>query len=305
MDTWGPAPRDDGLAYPGIWPDRSILLGTDQHWPLDIEPGRPLDQARVHDSSGTAPLDRALTGLGRPPMAARFPVLAVGSNAAPAQVRHKFRHPRSPVMPLIEVTVTGMAVAAAAQVAPYGAVPATPVFGHNLSCRLFVAWLDTQQLSHMDATEGVGSVHADVGYERRHLTTSAPDPAPCLDPDPGPDSASGPLARSAVRLQLSDGRQLPACFAYVARGGHLADPAPPPSVPPRPLLLFTAQNRDQRALLARLLSASPGLRAALGDTPERWVATVLADPTAAQDAFSQTLRAEQRIIQPGSADTSL
>ena len=60
------APRDHPLRYPGAWPADSALLDGDRLVPL--AGALPLDRWRHED---------------------RAPVLAVGSNASPGQLRHK------------------------------------------------------------------------------------------------------------------------------------------------------------------------------------------------------------------------
>ena len=80
------APRDQPLLYPGAWPADSGLLDGDQLLPLD---------RLVHDD--------------------RVPVLAVGSNACPGQLRHKMDAfgITSPI-PMVKVQVTGIDVGVSA-----------------------------------------------------------------------------------------------------------------------------------------------------------------------------------------------
>lgn len=271
---WGRAPREDGLVYPGRWPDEAILLTEVDHHPLALAPGRPVAEAKV-GGYGT-PLDQALARLGQPVMAARFPVLAVGSNAAPAQIRHKLAAPRSPVMPLVDVTVTGLAVGVAAQVAPYGALPATPVFGPDLSCRLFVAWLDSRQLDHMDRSEGAHLPSPHSGYERRLLA-----PADTGHP---------------VEVVLPTGEALDSVFAYVARSGCLVHPDGEETGVNRPLLPIEDGMASQRTLISRMVALSPGLRDLLGATAEQWEARVRAAPDRIAPAVHRILVDEGRVL---------
>lgn len=287
---WGPPPREHALAYPGRWPSGSVLLTGDAHWPLICQRDRRVGLTLVDWTQGSAPpadatrrrvpLHYALLSLGAAAVDHRVPVLAVGSNASPAQLRHKFQPSRDhglngdsadrfdglvpSVIPMIEADVEGMQVGVAAQVAPYGALPATPVFGAGLSCRLFVQFLDPHQLCRMDETEDVDN--PDGGYERIYLPADGDAEAP-------------------VRVRLPSGEVLGACYAYVAKGGYLADPLS--GAQPRPLAAL-----DQETQLANLLAASDRLRGELGETPQAWVDTVSANPTEAEGTVLRILADE-------------
>ncbi|HMG39712.1 MAG TPA: hypothetical protein VK611_00215 [Acidimicrobiales bacterium] len=165
-DGWGPddAPRLHPLTYPGRWPEHSVLLTHASHHRLD-----------------PASLDEAL--------ADRTPVLAVGSNASPAQLRYKYADADPPwEMPLVLADVEGLAPGFTALVTSAGYVPATPVLGSHLRSRLFVQWLDDPQLALLDATE--------PGYRRTPVD---------------------------ARITLPSGRVLDDCDAYVADRGVLVD----------------------------------------------------------------------------------
>ena len=157
------APRDHPLTYPGVWPAESGLLDGDRLLPLDrlTHPGRS-------------------------------PVLAVGSNASPAQLRHKMAELRiaSPV-PMVRARVTGIDVGVSAHVSRLGYVSASPVEAPDVIRELFVIWLDAGQLAAVDATE--------PHYDRVLL--------------PGP----------RFRIELPDGAMLPDVFSYVNRHGVLHD----------------------------------------------------------------------------------
>src|ERR1044072_737527 len=90
------APRDHPLLYPGAWPADSALLDGDRLVPL------PHDRL-VHE-------DRA-------------PLLAVGSNASPGQLRHKMAEFGiiSPI-PMVKARVTGGGVGGAGHVGRMGYV---------------------------------------------------------------------------------------------------------------------------------------------------------------------------------------
>ncbi|MFF7353790.1 MULTISPECIES: hypothetical protein [Streptomyces] len=157
------APREYPLTYPGAWPADSGLLHGDRMLPLE---------RLVHDD--------------------RVPVLAVGSNACPGQLRHKMAEFRiaSPV-PMVRSRVTGLDVGVSAHVSRLGYVSASPVKSAGPARELFVIWLDRCQLDVIDASE--------PHFRRAWL----PEPE--------------------VRVELPDGSALAGAYAYVNRHGVLHD----------------------------------------------------------------------------------
>jgi hypothetical protein len=208
------APRDHPLSYPGAWPASSALLDGDRLVPLSRD-------LRWHE-------DRA-------------PVLAVGSNASPAQLRHKMAEFGiiSPI-PMVRARVTGVDVGVSAHVSRMGYVSASPFRAPDAVRELFVIWLDAEQLAVVDASEGVPL--SDGNYRRAWL------PAP------------------EVRVELPGGRTLPGVHSYVNRHGVLHDG----TGAPRP-------HPGQRELLTELLVGSARLRELFGVTPEQFVARARAD----------------------------
>jgi hypothetical protein len=201
------APRRHPLLYPGAWPADSGLLDGDMLLPLD---------RLVHDD--------------------RVPVLAVGSNASPGQLRHKMDHfgIGSPI-PMVKARVTGIEVGVSAHVSRMGYVSASPFHAPERVRELFVIWLNPEQLAVIDTSEGVPAPNGNFG--RAWL--------------PEPD----------VRIELADGSALPGAFAYVNRHGVLHDG----TEAPRP-------HPGQRALLTELLLGSARLRELFGVTPEQFCA---------------------------------
>lgn len=212
------APRLHPLSYPGAWPGQSALVGASRIWEiLDRDGGRlswtgpgdrlsacrvrvdPETLAWLELTRGVAPhLTSVLEELNVPNMDARIPVIAVGSNAAPAQLRHKFADTGATLLiPSVRARVTGVRVGFAAFVAPYGAVPATPYPADGAESELFVQWLDPAQLAELDASESP--------FYRRVW----------LDGDAG------------VGVLLESGERLAGAYAYVATGGVLGDEAGP------------------------------------------------------------------------------
>lgn len=206
------APREHPLLYPGAWPSDSGLLAGERLLPLD---------RLVYDD--------------------RVPLLAVGSNASPGQLRHKMTESgiTSPI-PMVKARVTGIEVGVSAHVSRMGYVSASPFNAPERVRELFVIWLDAEQLAVIDASEGVPLPHGN--YARAWL--------------PAPD----------VRIVLPDGTSLPGAFSYVNRHGVLRNGARTPRTHP-----------GQRALLTELLSGSARFRALFGVTPEEFCARARAD----------------------------
>jgi hypothetical protein len=206
------APRDHPLLYPGAWPRESGLLDGDRMLPLDV---------LVHPD--------------------RTPVLAVGSNASPAQLRHKMTESgiRSPI-PMVKARVTGLDVGVSAHVSRLGYVSASPVEAPGIVRELFVTWLDDEQLAVIDASEGVPLPNGN--YRRAWL------PAP------------------EVRIEPAPGVLLPGAYVYVNRHGVLHDGTGAPRTHP-----------GQRPLLTELLVGSVRLRKLFGVTPEEFCARARAD----------------------------
>jgi hypothetical protein len=118
------APRDHPLTCPGAWPTDSGLLDGDLL--------SPLDRLTFPD---------------------RTPVLAVGSNACPGQLRHRPRESRtSSPIPMVKARVTGIDVGVSGHVGRMGYVSASPVNAPGVT-REFFLWLDDDRLAAVDATE--------------------------------------------------------------------------------------------------------------------------------------------------------
>ncbi|WP_433431606.1 hypothetical protein [Nonomuraea sp. CA-141351] len=171
------------LTYPGRIPATSGVLVDDAYVPL-----RPVTGRRPkHWHAGGETLGALLArhGCSR----ARHRVVAVGSNAAPGQLRRKFLdHGVRPIVPMTLADVRGIAPGVSAHVSKWGYVPAAPIETPGETSRLFVLWLDEQQLAALDLTE--------PNYHRR------------------------PLAHPVT---LESGRRLPPPFVYHGAHGHLAD----------------------------------------------------------------------------------
>ncbi|MFF9333934.1 hypothetical protein [Streptomyces albogriseolus] len=205
-------PRAHPLEYPGAWPRESGLLVGDRLLPLD-----------------------------RWAFEDRVPVISIGSNACPAQLRHKLAESgiTSP-LPMVRARVSGIGIGVSAHVSLMGYVSNSPVAAPKRVSELFVLWLDARQLTVIDASEGVPLPHGN--FRRAWL--------------PAPD----------VRVEFPDGGMIPGAYAYVNRRGVLHDGTGAPRTHP-----------GQRPLLTSLLSTLPRLRDLFGTTPEAFSARARAD----------------------------
>ncbi|QCD54375.1 hypothetical protein [Streptomyces hawaiiensis] len=206
------APREHPLLYPGAWPADSGLLDGDRFLPLE--------QLVYED---------------------RTPVIAIGSNGCPGQLRHKMTEfgIGSP-LPMVRARVTGVDAGVSAHVSRMGYVSASPVGAPDTVRELFVLWLDAEQLAVIDASEGV--------------------------PVPGGNFDRAWLPSSDVRIDLADGTRLPGAYAYVNRHGVLHDGTGTPRTHP-----------GERELLTELLVGLPGLRELFGVVPEEFCARARGD----------------------------
>ena len=236
MTDLGPTPRRDPLSYPGrpFTAPAVVTLGggaAPRIVPLD---GRADDAA----------VDEVLALAGATPLAARFAVAAIGSNASLAQLAHKYIDAREPVVfAQRPVELNGVDVGYAPIAAGYGAVPATPVRRPGAVTRTVVHYLDAAQVERLDETE--------AGYVRVALAEFMHE------------ATSRPLAAGAVDL-------------YVALAGYLADGD-------EPWLLGEGDGRlDQLGVVARLLGPGAGGRAEVARLVSDMVA-VPADPAATAD----------------------
>jgi hypothetical protein len=185
-----PDPIAAPLTYPGVVPDGPAVLVTGAGV-LDIRPSRtaPLGEWRVRlGDDEDQPLDQAL----RVPAADRIPVLAVGSNAAPAQVRRKLADRGWVIaVPITAVKVDGLSVGVSAHVSRAGYLPATPVLDPSVKNSLmWVTWLAPDELAAMDETE--------PNYDRMRVPRSCP-------------------------VRLASGQVVSGCWLYVSRHGHLVE----------------------------------------------------------------------------------
>lgn len=92
----------------------------------------------------------------------RKPILAVGSNRAPAQLLRKFGERET--IPVLSGNLYDHDVVYAGLISDYGAIPATLIYSRDSVCNVGITWLTDNQFSIMDKTEGLGTA-----YNRREL----------------------------------------------------------------------------------------------------------------------------------------
>lgn len=257
------APRANPLSYPGRRPDASVVITEDAIWQIRDRDGEELQWRSDHAQRlpncrvELTEVERERLGLSRtafPHLASvleesygigpdpRVPVLAVGSNAAPSQLRHKFSGTAVPlVVPSIRARVEGMIAGFCSFVSPLGYVPATIVPEEGAVTEMALQLLDDQQLREVDRSEA-------SAYRRVWIETP---------------------------ILLETGERLTGAYAYVARDGCLASEegswvmgnpgqARPDALAPERWFA------DQRSVLDRI-GAEPAVAAVVGSKPEEIV----------------------------------
>jgi hypothetical protein len=138
----------DPLQYPFEVPSHSFLWRA----------------GRTESLSSSRPVPESTTG--------RYAILAIGSNASPAQLTRKFSDdrfvdPSSPngCIPVLTAEVDEVDVVYGAHLAGYGALPATLLETPGACAHVFVTWLTPLQLERMNETEGLGH-----SYQLRRIT---------------------------------------------------------------------------------------------------------------------------------------
>jgi hypothetical protein len=225
------------LTYPGTPPWRPAVLVTDAavlalqprddaplgEWLLqtdaaDTSPDPisqdPAAQGAAHNDDGPdlqeLSLDRYLWNAGCLAVASLVPVLAVGSNASPAQLRRKLAKAGLPTLvPITAVSVDGLAVGVSAHVSRPGYLPATPVPDEGAVSNLWLVWLDAAALAAVDLSR-YGYLINEAGAPRR-LTDQATLISALLAGIPGLPALGGtsprewierthdPVVRDAIR----------------------------------------------------------------------------------------------------------
>jgi hypothetical protein len=141
-DSVSPSFPWDPLLYPFDVPSYSFMWSAGQ----------------VNPVSSSAPIEEFSAG--------RHPVLAIGSNASPAQLTRKFddipfTDPSSPdgSIPVLTAVVDGVDVVYGAHLAWYGSLPATLLDTTGGRAHVYITWLTDRQMERMNETEGLGHAY--------------------------------------------------------------------------------------------------------------------------------------------------
>lgn len=220
---------------PPLWPvpqDRAERLALATSYPFAI----PEDSYLYLDGAVLPlPADEELRG--------RTPVLAVGSNQSPDQLRRKFAPMPKPMrVPVTRCWLEGFDVIYATHLSRYGSIPGAlhPVPGCRV--RLSITWLDPDQLAVVHETELTGENYV---YAR--------------------------LDGAAARLE--DGTRLAELNAYVSLNGALNIDGRP-----RALAAMRAESRPYPAILQPEALALLHARHGHGRSLESMILAVIEDP---------------------------
>ncbi|MGP1394520.1 MAG: gamma-glutamylcyclotransferase family protein [Inquilinaceae bacterium] len=149
--------------------------------------------------------------LDRPDVEDRVPVLAYGSNAAPAQLARKYSGwPAGTAIPVTRARLSGFDIVHSAHFSRYGALPAMLWPAPGVTVQIAVLWLSPAQLARLHETEGALNYRyrrldgLDLGVEGIGALTSVHAYV----------GLHGPVARGGAVLALAAiparGRRLPA-----------------------------------------------------------------------------------------------
>ncbi|MFZ8951177.1 MAG: hypothetical protein ACO20V_09920 [Alphaproteobacteria bacterium] len=108
---------------------------------------------------GINQIANAISNAGADPRAKRTPVLAIGSNRAPVQLRRKFSDFDPPCAVLIaKAVLKDFDIVYGAGISSYGAIGgATLTHSPGTEVEAWVTWLDDKQLERMHETEGLSA----------------------------------------------------------------------------------------------------------------------------------------------------
>jgi hypothetical protein len=181
------------------------------------------DIPRADDYPFPAPLERyVFTGSGEPPpfsIEGRLPVLALGSNASPLQLRRKFADLPGHI-PVSRAVLFDHVVVYSAHFSSYGAIPATLHQHPGGIAFVALTWLDPEQLARMHESESVGVNYDYVEVADIRLEHDGGGIAVSL-PVGAYASRAGPLLHAAMPIRLaetaSSGCPLPALTQPAAR----------------------------------------------------------------------------------------
>ncbi len=145
-------PALDPLSYPGSLVSEPGLLNDSEYLALRPSADRVGDWKLESDAAFS--LDDYLAGIDQPLVGERHPVVAIGSNASPGQLRHKLSRLGLPVVvPISPLRIAGLNIGVSAHISPAGYVAISPYANPRTSCDVYITWFDSAQLEAVDATE--------------------------------------------------------------------------------------------------------------------------------------------------------
>ena len=153
VSNFGPAPRKNGLFYPGKRPSHSYVMTKDSV--TNIHPVLPINTTMIPTNQGTLSLKEFLN-LYDQDIDNRYCVLGYGSNACPAQLYDKFK---DTILLVLRGTITNYDIVYANAITKYGSIPATIIDSPGTIVEVWATILDEEQLCIMDDSEG-----RDVSY---------------------------------------------------------------------------------------------------------------------------------------------
>lgn len=114
-----------------------------------------------------------VAAIGPPERRGKLPVLAIGSNRAPAQLQRKFADMPEAEIAVERIRLTGFDVVHSAHISGYAALAATLHPAPGVRVDISITWLPPALMARMHATEGVGTFYdfvrlEGVALERRH-----------------------------------------------------------------------------------------------------------------------------------------
>lgn len=210
-------------------------------------------------------------GIGAERLRGRVPVLSVGSNRSPLQLRRKFGAGAS--LPVTAAAVDGVDVVFASLVSYYGAVPATGFPCPGVRVELNIAWLDDGQLAHMHDTEARGTAYDFIRYRPG-----------VVDHGARPDR-DDPVFGQEV-------------YGYEARAGVLGLDGAPVAHAAVKAVGRTFPEMDEVAMLGKVQGLAAGPDGSPADTLEGWV-MALRGSRAAREEVMEAMR--KTAIRPAGA----
>jgi len=166
------------LSYPFPRPQTPFIFLDGATWPLMQTQGGFGDWIIDH-AKGPIRMAKALgeQRLSEFERGAYHAVAAVGSNAAPAQLRRKFRdHLDDVAIPVIQIHVPDHVVAYANRIAVYGSIPATLVERPGGSVRVWATLLTARDYAIMNGTEDRGEIYDGVPISPIHVPEAVENP---------------------------------------------------------------------------------------------------------------------------------